>query len=410
MKALLSLAARDRRVYLLAGVAWLVFRIAQIALVGWGSGQDYRVYLRYAAAWGGGQIPYVDFHPEYPPAALVLFLVPFLVVGRSDYPVAFSVEMLALDLCSYLLVLAWSRRVRPGDLSHQATSTVAYLILSAVLFPTLLTRFDLAPALLAATALYLSYDDRRSWLPGLSLGLGGMVKLWPLLLTPATARIVHRRAGARGLVELGLGVAAGLVTPLLLFWPRAGVSSLSFLSYHAARGLEIGSTWAAGTLLLRSLGLVGARVVNEYGAWHVRGDLPDFLASISPPVLLGLALLPLSLGWRRVGGETDGGRVGALLVVATILGSLVGSKVLSPQYLLWLVPLIPMLLQRRAWVWALFFAVGAFELAFYPYLSPYLIHNTRYPHWGLAALLLADLALASLYVVSLHALWTERGT
>jgi hypothetical protein len=366
--------------------------------------------MRYAVGWDSGQIPYVDFHPEYPPAALVLFLVPFLIAGRSGYAVAFSVEMLALDLCSYLLVLAWSRRARPGDLSHQATSAVAYVILSAVLFPTLLTRFDLAPALLAATALYLSYDDRRSWLPGLSLGLGGMVKLWPLLLAPATARIVHRREGARGLAGIGLGLAAGLATPLLVLWPRAGSSSLSFLSYHGARGLEIGSTWSVGTLFLRSLGLVDARVVNEYGAWHVRGDLPDLLATISPAVLLGLALLPLVLGWRHARGEADGGRLGASLVLTTILGTILGSKLLSPQYLLWLVPLVPMLLQRRTCLWALFAAAGAFGLAFYPHLSPYVIHNTGHPLWGLAALALRNIALASLYVVGLHTLWTERGT
>ncbi|MDD3994720.1 MAG: hypothetical protein PHT06_02820, partial [Dehalococcoidales bacterium] len=60
-----------------------------------------------------GQIPYVDFECEYPPVALLIFIIPGLLFrALPGYYIAFTVEMLLFDLLAVFLIAFIAKRIK----------------------------------------------------------------------------------------------------------------------------------------------------------------------------------------------------------------------------------------------------------------------------------------------------------
>jgi hypothetical protein len=84
-------------------------------------------------------------------------------------------------------------------------------------------------------------------------------------------------------------------------------------------------------------------VVFEHGAFELRGEGAGLATSLSPFLtLLLLVVTGLAMWWefRRCGGLAvwTFPRHAAALILAFMLGS----RVLSPQYMIWLLPLVPL--------------------------------------------------------------------
>ncbi|MDQ4126763.1 MAG: hypothetical protein M3151_02200, partial [Actinomycetota bacterium] len=161
---------------------------------------------------------------------------------------------------------------------------------------------------------------------------GAAAKLVPALATAPLAL-------TQGKVVRGYAVFVGV---LALFFGAAlllgGGGFVESFAYHADRGLQVESLAAS---VLMAFGLVGG-VAFEYGAFEVRGHGAGLAASLSLPVTGILLLLTVFAMYRedREGGFGSGAfpRHAAALILAFMLGS----KVLSPQYLIWLLPLVPL--------------------------------------------------------------------
>jgi hypothetical protein len=104
-------------------------------------------------------------------------------------------------------------------------------------------------------------------------------------------------------------------------------------AYQADRGLQVESLAAS---VLMKLGWVDD-VVFEYGAFEVRGRGAE-LASYLSLLLTGALLIITALFMYRRGRFGEFPRHAAALILAFMLGS----KVLSPQYVIWLLPLVPL--------------------------------------------------------------------
>jgi len=147
-----------------------------------------------------------------------------------------------------------------------------------------------------------------------------------------------------------------------------GPDALQFIAFNAQRGVQLESVGAAVLLVLQAFGSP-LDIVARYGAYEVVGPLAPAVAAASIP-LTGLAVLFVGLLFLRAvrrdlagpGVDTAAGRDGpdeaivaarapglvTLATVATLMLVLVTAKVLSPQYLLWLLPLVPLLDGGRA--------------------------------------------------------------
>ena len=312
-------------------VAWAVLHVAP-----WTDYQivDTPVYQRYGEAMTAGQVPYRDFRPEYPPAALPAFLLPAL--GPSDdYRTLFEILMLACGMGIVALVAA--TLVRVGVAGRELYAYVALAALAPLaLGSVVLTRFDLWPALLTVAALAALVSGRDRLGLGV-LGLATAAKLYPAVLLPVALVYAARRDRQNVLAALVSFVGALLLCflPFLLLAPEGVWASIE---RQTGRPLQIESLGAALLLAGKQLGLYEPTVVSTFGSQNVSGSLPDRLASLQT-LLQIVAVVAVWVAVARARDPIAGLLCGSAAVVVAFVAF---GKVLSPQFLIWLVPLVPL--------------------------------------------------------------------
>jgi hypothetical protein len=206
----------------------------------------------------------------------------------------------------------------------------------------MLTRFDLWPAALTVAALALLVGGRFRLGLG-TLGLATAAKLYPVLLVPIALAHVWRLRGRReALICAGafLAVLAAVVLPFAVLSP-GGVWD-SFWR-QAGRPLQIESLGAG--LLLVSHHLFGLELTMEssYGSQNLVGTGADVL-SVASTLVQAAALVAVWVWYAR--GPAERGRLLAASAAA-VCAFVAFGKVLSPQFLIWLIPLIPLIAGRR---------------------------------------------------------------
>ena len=130
-------------------------------------------------------------------------------------------------------------------------------------------------------------------------------------------------------------VAAAVVAPFAVYAPH-GV----YESFHsqAARGLQVESLGASVLLVLDRLGLYHAHVVETTGVAgrNLTGGTADAVAA----ALLALEALAVATVWVLYARLGDLRARLPLAFAAAVAGFLAFTKVFSPQYLVWLLPLV----------------------------------------------------------------------
>ena len=312
---------------------------------------DTPVYQRYGNAIADGKLPYRDFELEYPPGALPMFALPGLAEPGHDQAVsttfrrAFETLMWLCGAAALLGMAVVLRSLRRSTLEVWAALVFTALAPLAV-GSVILSRFDLWPAAIVAVALAALVSGRLR-LGHLLLGLGVVVKLYPAVLVPLAVGFAWRRAGRReALVCLGLlaGIAALLFLPFFVLSPGGVWHSFSV---QLGRPLQVESLGSA--LLLAAHHLFGLGVTGDtsHGSQNLAGTGADAMA-IASTVVQVVALVGIWAIFARGSASRESlvRASAAALVVFVALG-----KVLSPQFLIWLIPIVPLVRGRRG-LWA----------------------------------------------------------
>ncbi|HST13785.1 MAG TPA: glycosyltransferase 87 family protein [Gaiellaceae bacterium] len=286
----------------------------------WAHGElvDWPTYERYGSAIVDRHlVPYRDFKVDYPPGALPVFVVPSYF---GDYAIAFQWVMAA---CGVALV---------GVLAFVRREAAYYAALAPLLVGSLiLSRFDLWPALLLVAALgaLIAGRDSIGWA---FLGAAVAAKLWPLVVVPPALLWSVRRGHGRSAVA-GLAVAAIVFVPFAVVAPHGVWDTLSS---QGSRPLQIESLGAA---FLTTFG--HPHVVTTHGSQNLAGH-GAFGAALS--VVGTVAVIATWIAFAR--GPATRDRF-VRYAVAAVCAFVAFDKVLSPQYLLWLIPLVPLVRGRR---------------------------------------------------------------
>jgi uncharacterized membrane protein len=279
---------------------------------------DWPTYQRYGdAILNHGLVPYRDFAVEYPPGALAVYIAP---AAFANYASAFAWEM---AVCGVVLV-AFVAAIR--------REAAFYVALAPVLAGSLiLSRFDLWPALLtiAALAALLRERHRLGWA---LLGAAVAAKLWPLVLVPL-ALVWSYRAGRLRAALVGLVVVAAVFVPFAILAPHGLWDSLRG---QASRPLQIESL---GASLFTAFG--HPNVISSHGSQNVAGH--SGVAALFS-LLQVATLVALWIAFAR--GPATGDRL-LRYSAAAVCAFIAFGKVLSPQFLLWLIPLVPLVRGRR---------------------------------------------------------------
>ena len=340
-------------------------------------------YNAYAAQVADRRLPYRDFALEYPPAALAPFLLP-----AADLPGLASTDGAAWDppnaaarryhdrfvllvlvlgavmVAATVLSLAVLRRSRSALLFSVGVLVSSPWLLGDVF----LERFDVWPAALTAAGVALTLRSRHTT-AACTLAVAAAVKLYALVLLPVLLIVVGRQRGARAALTTA---GAALATLVVLVAPFAIVSPSGVwdaLRVQFRGGLHI-ETLASAVLVLASdvswklssLGLLEPFSLNDREAEHGlgRGVLvgPGTGAAVTIlNVLLVAGVLGLLVSLARSRGDLREQfvRYSAAVVATTVaLGS-----VLSPQFLIWLLPLVVLVGGRRGTVATLLFVAAS---------------------------------------------------
>jgi uncharacterized membrane protein len=286
----------------------------------WRHGQlvDWPTYRRYGTAIvDHGRVPYRDFAVEYPPGALPVFVVP---APFADYASAFGWLMAA---CGVALVFVVAQvRVRAAFFVALAPVLAGSLIL---------TRFDLWPALLATAALAALAAGRHR-LGWAFLGAAVAAKLWPLVLVPLALAWSVRRGRPRAPLA-GLAVVLVVFVPFLMVAPHGLWESLRG---QASRPLQVESL---GASILATFG--HPHVITTHGSQNLAGH---GVVAAAFAALQAVSLVALWIAFAR--GPATRERL-LRYAAASACAFVVFGKVLSPQFLLWLIPLVPLVRGRR---------------------------------------------------------------
>ncbi|WP_260638382.1 glycosyltransferase 87 family protein [Streptomyces angustmyceticus] len=267
-----------------------------------------------------GTFPLADVTWQYPPAAALAILSPGLL-PFLDYAPAFFTLILLTDAAVLALFLRAGRR--PG---HRPAGAWVWIAGVALLGPTAYARYDLMVAAVAAAALFAA--ARRPRVAGALAAFGALLKVWPvLLLTGAAVR--GRRARALW------GSAAGTAAGLTLFFVAAAPGALAFLTFQRDRGTEVESLGALVFHLARHYGWDG-QVLLHYGSLEFLGPGVPLVSTVA--LTLSLAAAGWLFLWRVRAREFGPATLCDAAFTATLLFTTT-SRVISPQYMLWLVGL-----------------------------------------------------------------------
>jgi uncharacterized membrane protein len=412
---------------------WLVLMTLVTSLLGWWQKSPCRVHaweeqyqytrgcytdvfaLYFAERLNEGRLPYLEHPVEYPVviggvmtvAASVVSVLPASQRPRHFYDVTW-----ALLTAAALVVVVTSAKLagrRPWDAAMFAAAPL--LVLHGT------TNWDLVAMALAGTGLLL-WARRQPVAAGVLLGLATATKLYPVLfLVPLLALCVR----ARQLPAFARTAAAVLLTPVLVSLPvylvspvfadvggvqtvvagspldRFGEEGLAALAPHKSVIGETGVPVTGVNAAYRFFQLNTERPADWDSLWFVLQEArgAPLGSGSGPPTLLNLAV-GLTFAVCLLGvvalvlGAPRRPRLPQVLFL-TLLAFLLTNKVWSPQFSLWLLPLL--LLARPSWrallAWQAAEALVLFT-RFYYFISQGSPGDGIGVDWFLSAVLLRD--------------------
>lgn len=319
-------------------VSWLVLMARQTACLRGGDVYQNQCYTDITALfyWRGvrdGLVPYLQADLEYPVLTGILIDVTRRIVnllGGQTAPeidaaavahsaqLFFQVSAVLMFLGFVVLVWAHLKLSRPWD--------ALMIAVSPAIMTTALINWDALVVALTSLALLAWARKRPGW-TGIWLGLGVAAKLYPLLLLVPLALLCLRAGRWRPFFVTAGATAASWIAVNLPVYLLAPEGWLSFWGFNVDRGADLGSIWYV--LQLAELPVPG---------------VSTWVAGLMVLGTAGIAALLLFAPQRPRLAQ------GVFLIVTLFL---LVNKVYSPQYVLWLLPLL--VLARPRWLdWTLF--------------------------------------------------------
>ena len=269
-------------------------------------------------------MPYRDFQLEYPPGALPVFVIPSWLESFNYQ----DIFQLLMAICLVVVVLSV---LRIGGWEAAVLAGVAPLALGSVV----LSRFDLWPAALTAAALATLLAERFG-ASAVLLGTAFAAKLWPAVLVPFVVVWLVRTTGRdsrRGGVRSPSPPRRRGSSRSPSFRPPASVTQ-----FHEqfARPVQIESLASAVLIAIHesperrsTWSTRSARRTSQAAGTHA--------AAIVTTVLGVIALVAIWVLFLR----SDATTADLLAYCAAAVAALMAfGKVFSPQFMIWLIPLV----------------------------------------------------------------------
>ncbi len=262
---------------------------------------------------------------EYPVLSLVPFSLP-LIAPAQFYQQAYALWAILVVILLYFAIKRYTSW-------QNAMLFMASMVIAG--WSTAASRFDLFPAALTLGVLILANRGKWAW-AYVFLMMGILLKFYPVLLLPPLF-IAEQKSYSHQwnawqrwkAFAIGLVVFAGIgLTSLAI----SIAGTLGSLQYFKSRPLEIESFPGALVWLAHYVGYP-YRYQYSFVSMNVVSSISDTIGTLSTAILIIGLLSTFWLQWR---GKLDVGTT-CLVVMALVLGT---SKIVSPQYIMWIIPLV----------------------------------------------------------------------
>jgi uncharacterized membrane protein len=322
------------------------------------------LYYQYAEKLLSGLLPYRDFTLEYPPLFVIFFGLPRVITSSYTlYASLYQSEVLVFDIIGLLIIFDIARRLGDAPWKPLLIYTLSVLAIG----PIIIDRFDIFPAVMTLAATYFFWlgKHKTSWA---MLALGTLTKIYPIVIAPIFLLIYFRNRQFKqirdGLITF-LAVCLIIVLPFIIL---GSDSILSLIDYHSQRGIQVESTYSAIILILGKLGFTAVTGESTFGSYNIVNPAATVLAAFSIYITAASLLIVYWFIYRQVKpGESQFTRLGAY-VLLTLVTTMATSKILSPQYFIWLIPFFAIICGRwRTPILATFIIVGGLTYYIYPW-------------------------------------------
>jgi Glycosyltransferase family 87 len=304
---------------------------------------DTGLYEQYGDGMARGQVPYRDFRLEYPPGALPVFVLPSL--GHEGDRVAYDRwfdRLMALCGCIAVAGVGLALAGLGAGLQRTALALGVVAVSPLLVGPVVLSRFDLWPGALAVLAVALLVWDELL-LAAVLLGAAIAAKLWPAVMAPVVLAWIWNTRGPKVALRWAAAVVA---VDAAIFVPFAllGPSGLGH-SFHAqlSRPLQLESL--GGAVLIAVHRVFGTQL-HVYTTMSQNLSGPGtHAAELATTAVQVVAIAALWTVFAR--GYPSRERLVAY-AAASVAAFVAFAKVFSPQFIIWLIPLVPLASRRLA--------------------------------------------------------------
>lgn len=329
--------------------------------------------------------PGLDYPWVYPIGALVPLAFSNMF-GPNFFLGMWLVLTFTLNILSFFALLGRSTNYR------RLTASWWWLVILIILSPVALLRLDGITAPMVVIALV--YMAKRPWLAGFIIACATWIKVWPAAFF--LAMITNIRQWKRMLLS-GIFTSLGIIAAVMT--AGAGQFLFSFISAQGARNLQLEAPITTPWLWLSLFGVPGFNrgYGIELATWEVTGPGATEAASLMN-VAMAISVLAVFIllfrARRRQAPVEDVMLMGAFAFVSALI---VFNKVGSPQYMLWLAPIVAVALTHGLTKWRfpalLMIAISVATTLVFPVLYMPLIYGSK---WVAIILTLRNLMLVVL--------------
>lgn len=276
-----------------------------------------------------GVVPYVGFRFEYPPLAILPIWIPAIFKSdREGYMLLYRFIFCCCDI-SFLVLL--SQKLEKHFFYKRFI--IFYSLISILMAPLLYDRLDLLFGFILFGSLYCSNEKSLFWTL-----LGIPYKLISAIFLPFYAVYFFQNKNLNPKVFLKWClIPMGLLLALILFLFQ--FKFFNFLAYHHTRGIQIESTWATLHFLIQRLANQPMVIEYTFGAQHLR-DVPTWILFLANYAVIGFLSLLLIIYYYKKNPLPE-------IFISALLVFLCFSKVLSPQFFIWLLPLLIFFIEEK---------------------------------------------------------------
>lgn len=321
-------------------------------------------------------LPYKDFFVVYPPVSLLPILIPGLFsTSFNSYKILFQFEMIIFWIISLCFLYKIIKKIFPEK--EIFNKILIFSTLSAFSIFFILNRIDIFIMALILASINFLFENKYL-LSSLFLSLSIFTKFYPVIFLPLFLLYLFKNYEVKKTVIFSVYlflISIFLLISFFIIFPAKNSGAYSFF-YHFKRPLHIESLYGGLLLLLEKtkVPLFQITIKHDNYGWSLYNSalLKIILPISSFLILLVFAFLILEILKKKKFAEEDFLK----FILIFSLFFIILNKVFSPQYLIWILPFIPLFSDENKI--KIFSLIIILTFLTYPIFYPFLIEKNLF--------------------------------